>query len=119
LNEAGLVHLLRAEARLALLGIVEPARRPVVQELARHDLEEARFLCPALPAVKRLDLLSTRNLEAEDLDVSEILRRYPNDAEVLVKLAEIAMDRDDAGMAAKFRHEACLLNPLSEQYVCD
>jgi len=119
LNEAGLIHLLRAEARLALLRTVEPVRRPVVQELARHDLEEARFLCPALPAVKRLELLSTRNLEAENLDVNEILRRYPNDAAVLVRLADIASGKSDIQAAEEFRREACLLNPLSERYACD
>jgi hypothetical protein len=119
LNEAGLIHLLRAEARLALLQIIEPVRRPVVQELARQDLEEARFLCPALPAIERLSLLSTRKLEAENLDLAEIMRRHPNDADVYVRLAEIAFARADFEAADEFRRKACLLNPLSERNSCD
>lgn len=119
LNEAGLVHLLRAEARLALLPVIDPAKRSVVQELARQDLEEARFLCPALPAIQKLSLLSTRKLEAENLDLNEVMRRHPNDAAVLLRLADIMSANEDAEMAAEHRQSACLLNPLSEQYPCN
>lgn len=119
LNEAGLVHLLRAEARLALLPLIDPAKRSVVQELARQDLEEARFLCPALPAIQKLSLLSTRKLEAENLDLNEVMRRHPNDAAVLLRLADIMSANEDAEMAAEHRQSACLLNPLSEQYPCN
>jgi len=119
LNEAGLVHLLRAEVRLALLQIIEPVRRSVVQELARQDLVEARFLCPELPSVERLFLLSTRELEASTLDLNEIMQRHPNDAALLVRLAEIASGREDAETADEYRQTACLLNPLSERYACD
>ncbi|MCH7822576.1 MAG: hypothetical protein IIA07_11205 [Proteobacteria bacterium] len=119
LNEAGLVHLLRAETRLALLPLIDPVRRSVVQELARQDLEDARFLCPALPAIERLSLLSTRRLEAENLDLTQIMRRHPNDAELLLRLAEILSAKGDDEMAAEYRLNACLLNPLSVRYTCD
>lgn len=119
LNEAGLIHLLRAEARLALLKLITPVRRPVVQELARQDLEDARFLCPALPTIERLSLLSTRQLEAANVDLSAIIRRHPNDAALFLRLAEISERRADAARAFEYRQRACVLNPLSEQLLCD
>jgi TolB-like protein len=119
LNEAGLVHLLRAQARLALLQAVEPVRRPVIQELARQDLEEARFLCPALPAIEKLFLLSTHELQSESLDFDGLIGRHPNDATIFSRLAKIAADQGDEEAANGYRQEACALNPLSERYSCD
>ncbi len=119
LNEAGLLHLLRAEARLALLQLVEPVRRSIIQELARQDLEDAGFLCPALPGIERLVLLSTRELEADGLDIAEVIRRHPNDAAILLRLAEIAGKRNDEEASNGFRQEACILNPLGKLYSCD
>jgi len=118
LNEAGLLYLLRAQARVALLEVVPPGSRPVMQRMAKKDIEDAFFLCPALPEVELLTLLNSKALESESEDFPALLERHPNDARLLEKMSVVSLSQGKTDQAQAYRAQACALNPLAGADIC-
>ncbi len=117
-EDKGLLLLEQARIQFAAIPELPPPRRPVAQQLAMQNLAEAAEQCPGYPEIGLLRLENTRTLEEGGIAAAKHLAKYPNAANLYLKLAGVFADLGASDEAAGLLAEAYSLDPASPTILC-
>ncbi len=117
-EDKGLLLLEQARIQFAAIPALPPPRRPVAQQLAMQNLAEAAEQCPGHPEIGLLRLENTRTLEEGGIAAAKQLAKYPNAANLYLKLAGVFADLGASDEAAGLLAEAYSLDPASPTILC-
>jgi hypothetical protein len=117
-QDNGLLHLARARIYFTKLETTPPARKPILQDLAMRDLDQAETRCPGYPAIEILHLYHTHQVQAHTEMHASFLSHYPNESRLLLQIAEVYKESGDIETATHLAEEAWTLNPADSHIVC-
>lgn len=117
-EDKGLLLLEQARIQFAAIPELPPPRRPVAQQLAMQNLAEAAEQCPGYPEIGLLRLENTRTLEEGGVAAAKQLAKYPNAANLYLKLAGVFANLGASDEAAGLLAEAYSLDPASPTILC-
>lgn len=117
-EDNALLFLERARAQFLDLPTLPPSRRSVTQQLAMQNLAQAEEQCPGHPEIGLLRLENTRTLEEGGIAAAKQLAKYPNAANLYLKLAGVFADLGAGDEAAGLLAEAYSLDPASPTILC-
>ena len=117
-QDSGLLHYARAKAYFNALESSAPPNKPVLQNMAMQDLDQAVSYCPGHPGIAALRLYNTLQLQAPNLSHSQYTSQFPNESILRYTLARIYEQSGDMESARQFAFEAWSLNPLDPTSLC-
>jgi len=117
-EDKGLLLLEQARSLFAAIPELPPPRRPVAQQLAMQSLAEAAEQCPGHPEIGLLRLENTRTLEEGGFAATTQLAKYPNAANLYLKVAGVFADLGASDEAVKLLAGAYTLDPLNPERFC-
>ena len=118
-QDNGLLHLARARAYFGALDTAPVVIKPILQNLAMQDLDQAAMFCPGHPDIGLLRLYHTRQLKLQPHQQSQFLARFPNESQLRLQLAFAYAEKGDMETSTQLAEEAWTLNPLDSRTVCD
>jgi len=117
-RDNGLLHFARARAYFNAMETAEVTYKPVLQNMAMRDLDQAAFQCPAHPGIKTLRLYHTLQLQTQEDTRLQFLIQFPNESDLRLKLATAYQQSGDIESSIQLAAEAWTLNPLDVGTVC-
>jgi TolB-like protein len=117
-QDNGLLHLTRAKVYFKAMETARAASKPVLQNLAMRDLDQAAIQCPGHPDIETLRLYNTLQLQGGEDMRSQLLVQFPNEANLRLQLANIYKESGDNVTSAHLAAEAWVLNPLDTETMC-
>jgi TolB-like protein len=117
-QDNGLLHYARAKAYFHALESAAPTSKPVLQNMAMKDLDQAVSYCSGHPGIAALRLYNTLQLQTENLSHTPYLSQFPNESSLRYKLATIYKNSGNMESARQFAFEAWSLNPLDPISLC-
>jgi TolB-like protein len=117
-RDNGLLHLARARAYFDSMEAAPPTSRPILQNIAMRDLDQAAIECPGHPEIESLGLYKTLQLQGREDARSRFLVRYPNESYLRSQLSAAYQKSGDIEAAIHLAAEAWILNPLDVETRC-
>jgi TolB-like protein len=117
-RDSGLLHLGRAKAYFSSLKTAPAHSKPILQNMAMRDLEQAATQCPGHPDINIMRLYNTLQLKATEDMHSQFLVQFPNESDLRLRLAAIYQKSGNRETSTRLAAEAKFLNPLDVDTVC-
>ena len=117
-QDNGLLHLARARMYFSTLESAKATSRPVLQNMAMRDLEQAAAHCPDHPQIEILRIYNSQQLQARNQDYSRLLARFANESLLHHELAVSYRQSGDSEKAIQLAESAWSLNPLDSKTLC-
>lgn len=118
-NEAdGLLYIAQARRQFEQLASLPPPQRPVTQQLAMQNLDNAESVCPGNAEIGLLRLENTLVFRDGGVDASATIADYPNASVLYYWLADAYFEIDADDTAVELVAEAVALSPASRTMLC-
>jgi hypothetical protein len=117
-QDNGLLHLTRAKVYFKAMETAKAASKPVLQNLAMRDLDQAELLCPGYPEMEALRLYHTHQIQGHEELHAPLLSQFPNESLLRLQMAAVYKESGDIEMATHLIAEAWRLNPADAETVC-
>jgi TolB-like protein len=117
-EDNGLLLMARARAYFTQREDAAPPRKPVLNNLGLQDLKRLSDRCPGFPVGALLVLHNNRMALLKTAEIQSRLASFPNDAILLLALAEAWHREGDEEKSAAILREAWRLDPLGADTIC-
>lgn len=118
-EDNGLAHLARARMYFAQLETGPSPRKPVLNNLARQDLDRFELKCPGHPAARLLRFHQNPGILVTPDDHHSFAMDYPNDARAQLAYAIALLGQGHNGEAIAMARSASRIDPLIPEIACN